>query len=175
VKESGWAIWITGLPASGKSSVTRALKEKLEEQGVGAQILESNIVRRVLTPIPTYLPEERETFYNSLVYIGVLLTQNGVNVIFDATANRRRWRRAARGLINEFLQVYIRCPMEVCRERDSKGIYKRAEMFEAIHVSGVQEEYEEPWHADVELDCVEDSHESSAEKIIEAMKRNGFL
>ena len=139
MKELGWAIWITGLPASGKSSVTKALKEKLEEQGVGVQILESDIVRRVLTPNPTYLPEEREIFYNSLVYIGVLLTQNGVNVIFDATANRRRWRRAARGLINDFLQVYIRCPMEVCRERDPKGIYRRADMFEAVHVPGMQE------------------------------------
>lgn len=175
MKELGWAIWITGLPASGKSSVTKALKEKLEEQGVGVQILESDIVRRVLTPNPTYLPEEREIFYNSLVYIGVLLTQNGVNVIFDATANRRRWRRAARGLINDFLQVYIRCPMEVCRERDPKGIYRRADMFEAVHVPGMQEEYEESWYADVELDCMEDSTECSADKIIKAMKRNGFI
>jgi len=175
MKESGWAIWITGLPASGKSSVAKALKSKLEDLGVGVQVLESDIVRRVLTPNPTYTPEERETFYHSLVYMGVLLTQNGVNVIFDATANRRRWRRAARGLIDSFLQVYIRCPMEVCRERDPKGVYSRTETGELAHVPGVQEEYEEPWHADVELDCVEDSPEGSAEKIIEAMRRNDFI
>ena len=175
MKEAGWAIWITGLPASGKSSVAKTLVEMLNRLGVEAQVLESDVVRRVLTPNPTYTPEERETFYNALVYIGVLLTQNSVNVIFDATANRRRWRRAARGLIENFLQVYIRCPMEVCRERDLKGIYRKTATGEATHVPGFQEEYEEPWHADVELDCLRDTPEASAEKIIEAMRRNGFI
>lgn len=173
--KEGWAIWITGLPASGKSTLARAVKERLERLGVHAQILESDVVRKVLTPNPTYSPEERETFYNSLVYIGVLLTQNGVNVIFDATANRRRWRRAARGLIDRFLQVYIRCPLEVCRVRDRKGIYKKAEAGEAQYVPGLQEEYEEPWDADLEIDCVRESPEKAAEKVIEIMKENGFI
>ncbi|MCW4035571.1 MAG: adenylyl-sulfate kinase, partial [Candidatus Bathyarchaeota archaeon] len=93
----------------------------------------------------------------------------------DATASKRRWRRAARGLINDFLQVYIRCPLEVCRERDLKGIYREAETGEAKYVPGTQEEYEEPWHADVELDCVKDSPETSAGKIMEALRENGFI
>jgi len=175
MKETGWAIWITGLPASGKSTVAKTLKDWLTRIGVEAQILESEIVRRVLTPDPTYSPEEQETFYNSLVYIGVLLTQNGVNVVFDATANKRRWRRAARGLIDKFLQAYIRCPLEVCRERDSKGIYRKEATGDAAHLPSVQEEYEEPWHADIELDCLRDSPEASAEKIMEVMKGNGFI
>lgn len=175
MKEPGWAVWITGLPASGKSSVVRALKEELTRLGVGAQVLKSDVIRRVLTPKPTYSLEEREAFYNSLVYIGVLLTQNRVNVIFDATANRRRWRRAARGLIDRFLQAYIRCPMEACRERDLKGIYGKAARGEATYVPGIQEEYEEPWHADVEIDCLRDSPEAAAEKIIGAMRRNDFI
>ena len=173
--EPGWAVWITGLPASGKSTVAKTLKERLTSLGVEAQILESDTVRRVLTPNPAYSPEERETFYNALVYIGVLLTQNGVNVIFDATANRRRWRTAARGLIEKFLQAYIRCPLEVCRERDPKGIYRKAATGGAAYVPGAQEEYEEPLHSDVELDCLRDPPEASAEKIIEAMMRNGFI
>ncbi len=175
MRGEGWAIWITGLPASGKSTLARMLREKLEAMGVHAQILESDVVRRVLTPRPTYSPEEREVFYSSLVYIGVLLTQNGVNVIFDATAHLRRWRRAARGLIERFLQVYIRCPLEVCRERDKKQIYRRAEMGEARYVPGIQEEYEEPWDADLEIDCVKESPEAAAERIIEAMKENGLI
>lgn len=175
MNRDGWAIWITGLPASGKTTVTRALKERLDAMGVGVQILESDTVRRVLTPKPTYSPEERETFYNSMVYIGVLLTRNGVNVIFDATANKRRWRRAARGLIDDFLQVYIRCPLKICRERDTKGIYEKASTGEATYVPGAQEEYEEPLYADVELDCVEDPPEASADKIIEEMRENGFI
>lgn len=175
MRASGWAVWITGLPASGKSTVARALEERLRGLGVGVQILESDAVRRVLTPRPTYSPEERETFYSALVYIGVLLTQNGVNVIFDATANRRRWRVAARDRIERFLEVYIRCPLEVCRERDPKGIYRKAAAGGATHVPGAQEEYEEPLNPDVELDCLRDSPEASAEKIVEAMRRNGFV
>jgi adenylylsulfate kinase len=171
----GWAIWITGLPASGKSTLARTVKERLERLGIHVQVLESDVIRKVLTPSPTYSPEERETFYNSLVYIGVLLTRNGINVIFDATANRRRWRRAARGLIDRFLQVYIRCPIEVCRERDRKGIYRKAEAGEAQHVPGVQEEYEEPWDADLVIDCVRESPETAADKVIEAMRENGFI
>lgn len=175
MKESGWAIWITGLPASGKSTVARALSEKLSRLGVGVQILESDTLRSVLTPNPTYSPEERDTFYNSMVYVGVLLTQNGVNVVFDATANKQKWRRAARGLIERFLQIYIRCPLEVCRERDRKGTYRKAEAGEAPYVPGAMEEYEEPYDADLELDCVEDSPEASVDKIIEVMRRNEFI
>jgi adenylylsulfate kinase len=175
MNKPGWAIWITGLPASGKSTVAQTLQERLECISLGSQILESDAVRRVLTPNPTYSPEEREAFYSSFVYIGVLLTRNGVNVIFDATANKRRWRRAARGLIDDFLQVYIRCPLDICRERDPKGIYKKAELGEATYVPGAQETYEEPWHADVELDCVRDSPEASAQMIIEAMRKNDFI
>jgi len=175
LKGEGWAIWITGLPSSGKSTVARALKNKLEPLGVSLQILESDTLRRVLTPNPTYSPEEREVFYSSMVYIGYLLTRNGVNVVFDATANKRRWRRLARGVIDRFLQVYIQCPLEVCRARDVKGIYKKAERGEAFHVPGLQEEYEEPYDADVEIDCVEDSPEAAADKIMEAMMVNGFV
>jgi len=175
MKETGWAIWVTGLPASGKSTVAKALKERLTGLGVKAQILESDAVRSVLTPNPTYSPEERETFYNALVYIGGLLAGNGINVIFDATASRRRWRRAARDLIEKFLQAYIRCPLEICIERDPKGIYRKAAEGEAAHVPGAQEEYEEPLDADVELDCLKDSPEASAEKIIEAMRRYDFI
>lgn len=171
----GWAVWITGPPSSGKSTVAKALKTRLNEEGIRVQILETDTLRRVLTPNPTYSPEERETFYNSMVYIGVLLTQNGVNLIFDATATKRRWRRAARGLIDDFLQVYIRCPLEVCRERDLKGIYREAETGEAKYILGAKEEYEEPWHVDLELDCVKDSPKASAGKIMEALRENGFI
>ena len=80
--EPGWAIWITGLPASGKSYLSRALKGKLSDIGVQVQILESDVLRKVLTPKPTYGQEERDTFYNALVYIGRLLVNNGVNVIW---------------------------------------------------------------------------------------------
>lgn len=173
--EPGWAVWITGLPASGKSSLSKALKGKLSDIGVQVQILESDVLRKVLTPKPTYGQEERDTFYNALVYIGWLLVNNGVNVIFDATANKREWRAAARRRIEKFIEVYIRCPLKVCMERDPKGIYRKAASGEAFNVPGVQKEYEEPVMAEIELDCLMDSPGVSADRVMEAMSRNGFL
>lgn len=140
----GWAVWITGLPASGKSTLARAVASKLEDMGVRVQVLESDELRRVLTPRAGYSDEERETFYNAMVYIGVLLTSNGVNVLFDATANRRRWREKAREEIPRFMEIHVDTPLEVCRKRDPKGIYRKADQGRADTVPGAQEIYEAP-------------------------------
>lgn len=174
-QRKGWAVWITGLPSSGKTTIAKAVRGRLEERGVGVQILESDEVRRVLTPRPTYTEEERETFYSALAYIGGLLAENGVNVIFDATANRRRYREEARSRIERFLEVYVKCPLEVCIERDVKGIYRRALKGEAKTVPGLQAPYEEPLEPDVTIDCVTDSPEEAANRIIETLREKGFL
>lgn len=174
-QRKGWAVWITGLPSSGKTTIAKAVRGRLEERGVGVQILESDEVRRVLTPRPTYTEEERETFYSALAYIGGLLAENGVNVIFDATANRRRYREEARSRIERFLEVYVKCPLEVCIERDVKGIYRRALKGEAKTVPGLQAPYEEPLDPDVTIDCVADSPEEAANRIIKTLRDKGFL
>jgi adenylylsulfate kinase len=125
--QPGVAIWLTGLPSSGKSTLAQSLHKLLEEKGVTVQILDSDNVRKVLTPAPTYSEEERDWFYRVLAYIAGLLTENGVNVIIAATAPKREHRQAARERIHLFVEVYLNCPEEVCRERDSKGLWKRAE------------------------------------------------
>ena len=170
----GWALWVTGLPASGKSSLTNALIDKLHDLGVNVQVLESDSVRKVLTPEPTYSPEERDRFYQSLVYIGGLLTSNGVNVIFDATANKRKWRNAARKTVTRFMEVFVDTPLSVCKMRDPKGIYEAAEKGDAQHVPGEQDKYEEPVDAEVEVDGTKPP-ETNAKIIIEVMKANGFI
>ncbi|MEM3722104.1 MAG: adenylyl-sulfate kinase, partial [Candidatus Bathyarchaeia archaeon] len=89
---SGWCIWITGLPGSGKSTVANLLVKFLLQKGIRAQLLSSDVLRKYLTPKPTYSLEERDIVYSTLVYIAWLLTQNGVNVVIDATGNLRRYR-----------------------------------------------------------------------------------
>jgi adenylylsulfate kinase len=92
----GFAVWLTGIPASGKSSITRELVRLLQARGVTAVVLESDTMRKILTPNPTYGEEERSRFYRSLSLIGELITHSGANVIFDATANKREYRDHAR-------------------------------------------------------------------------------
>ncbi len=167
----GWAVWITGLPSSGKSTTAKALARKLEERGIHVQILESDELRKVLTPNPTYTDEEREFFYNAMVYIGKLLTKNGVNVIFDATANRRKYRDRARREIGRFIEVYVRCPIEVCMKRDAKGIYRMAMEGKATTVPGIQAVYEEPENPEVIVDSDKLNPDERAERIMETILR----
>lgn len=135
-----FALWITGLPASGKSTLAAALQAELAARGVEAAILESDALRRVLTPKPRYDEEERDVFYGAMLYIGMLLLRHGVPVIFDATANLRRYRDRARELIPRFFEAYVDTPLEVCRARDPKRLYRSA----PGSLPGLQAPYEPP-------------------------------
>ena len=142
--EAGFAVWLTGLPASGKSTLAAALAGELAGRGLRVQVLDSDELREVLTPDPTYSLREREWFYRVMVYVGGLLVHNGANVIFAATANRRRYRERAHETIERFGEVYVRCSLKTCMARDSKGVYAKALAGEAQTVPGLQVPYEPP-------------------------------
>lgn len=171
----GWAVWVTGLPASGKSTITAALLRRLEAKGVYAQVLESDELRQVLTPQPTYSEEERDRFYAAMVYIGELLSRNDVNVIFDATGNRRAYRERARALIPEFIEVFAKCPLEVAMQRDHKGTYTMARTGRSRTVPGVQSVYEEPFSPEVTVESDRLSADEAAERILEALVKRGLV
>jgi adenylylsulfate kinase len=166
----GFAIWITGIPASGKSSITRELVKKLALRGVSAVVLESDEMRKILTPVPTYDQEERDIFYRSLALIGGLITRSGVPVIFDATANKRAYREYARTLIPRFVEVYVTCPLEICMKRDPKGIYGRALDGKTGTVPGIQATYEPPHHPEITLDG-RNPPETSANAVVDILIR----
>jgi adenylylsulfate kinase len=161
-----FAVWITGLPASGKSTIAVNLRAKLDARGVDVALLESDELRKILTPHPQYDAEERDLFYRQMVYVGVLLTQHGVPVIFDATANRRVYRDRARQQISKFLEVYVECPLATCIARDPKGIYRRAREGAAETVPGLQTSYEAPEKPEVVLQGDREAPEDAARRVI---------
>ncbi|CUQ65529.1 adenylyl-sulfate kinase [Candidatus Nitrospira inopinata] len=167
------AIWLTGLPASGKSTIAAALKPKLEAAGHVVEVLESDAVRRILTPAPTYSREERDLFYRALAFMGSRLVAHGVTVIFDATANRRAYRDFARTLIPRFIEVAVVCPLELCMQRDYKGTYQRGQRGETSTVPGLQDAYEAPAYPEVRIDTTRFSAKEAAETIFE-YARNKF-
>jgi adenylylsulfate kinase len=171
---AGFAVWITGLPASGKSTITRALVRELAGRGVEAAVLESDVLRSVMTPHPTYSDEERKNFYAALVYIGALLARHGVPVIFDATANRRVYRAAARSAIGDFVEVFVDSPLDVCVARDPKGIYRTARAGGAKTVPGVQTPYEAPERPDVVVSG-EEPPDRAARAIVRVLEDRGYL
>ena len=170
-----FAVWITGLPASGKSTLARALKTQLAERAVDIAVLESDVVRRVMSGRPSYGDEDRDAFYRMLSYIGALLTEHGVPVIFDATGNRRAYRDRARQQIPRFLEVYVECPLETCVRRDPKGIYRQASTGAAANVPGLQAEYESPLAPDVLVRGDSESPADAAARVLARLAEKGYL
>jgi len=152
---SGIAIWITGLPGSGKSTVADEIK-KLHPEFI---ILRMDELRKVVTPEPTYSDPERETVYRALVYLAMKLTEAGHNVIIDATGSLRKWRDLARLLIPRFAEAYLRCPLKICMEREKDRVNKRGAPRDIYKkgaagspVPGVAVPYEEPLNPEILID-----------------------
>ena len=138
-------------------------------------VLESDLLRQIFTPHPRYDEEERDTFYRQMAYVGVLLTQHGVPVIFDATANRRIYRDRLRQQIAKFLEVYVDCPLTICISRDPKGIYRAARMGTANAVPGLQAEYEPPQEPDLVVRGDEEAPEVAAQRIVAKLVEKEYV
>ncbi|MBS7622454.1 adenylyl-sulfate kinase [Candidatus Bathyarchaeota archaeon] len=172
LKREGWAVWVTGLPGSGKSTTANLLREALSKRGIQSQILSSDALRKSLTPKPTYTLQERDIVYRAITFITKILTDNGLNVIIDATGNMRRYRDVCRAQVNRFIEVYLKCPLEVCMEREEsrketfqapRGIYLKARAGESRNVPGLGAPYEPPENPEV----IADSQNQSPEEIVQ--------
>jgi adenylylsulfate kinase len=133
------------------------------------------MVREVLTPRPKYSEDERNMVYAALVFVAKLLAQNGANVIIDATANRRRYRDAARRSIRRFAEVYLQCPVEVCIQRETRrkrtfgapsGIYLKAKSGASRTVPGIGVPYEAPPCPELALETSSTRPSECAGKIV---------
>jgi adenylylsulfate kinase len=170
-----FAVWITGLPASGKSTLAAAVKAELAARGADLAVLESDELRKIFTPDAHYDEKERDAFYRQIVYVGTLLTSHGVPVLFDATANRRAYRELARRQIPRFLEVYMDTPLQTCVARDPKGIYRQARGGKASTVPGVQAQYEAPRDPDLTIHGDRESPDAAAGKIIAQLIEREYL
>jgi adenylylsulfate kinase len=173
--KQAFAVWITGLPASGKSTLARALTAQLAERGVDAAVLESDALRQALSDHPSYDERERDAFYRVMAYIGSVLTEHSVPVIFDATANRRAYRDEARQQIPRFLEVYVECPIETCMARDPKGIYRQAREGAASSVPGLQAAYEPPQAPEILVHSGQETPEAAAARVIAKLVEKSYL
>jgi len=172
----GFAIWITGLPASGKTALAEVIIRRLDEwYGMKVTHLESDTLRKVLTPEPIYSLKERDWFYEVMTFMGQMLTSNGISVILDATANRRRHRDKARTSITKFMEVYVKCPLQSCMARDPKGIYQMAKTGKASTVPGIQDAYEEPEAPEIIIESDRLSPEEGAEHVLARLKEKGWV
>jgi protein-L-isoaspartate(D-aspartate) O-methyltransferase len=174
-----WAIWITGLPGSGKSAIARAAAAELRSRGEDVAVLELDEIRRVITPAPTYSDAEREAVYRALVHIGATLVDAGIPVIFDATAHRHAWRDLARATLPRFAEVQLVCPLEVCQTREAArprgaappGIYAGASR-PGARVPGVNVEYEPALAPELKVDTAEHGVAEAAAAVAAFVERS---
>lgn len=162
------AIWITGLPGSGKSTAADAIKE----MHPAFIILRMDEMRKIVTPEPTYSDSERDIVYRAMVYLAMTLTGLGRDVIIDATGNRRKWRELARRLIPRYAEVYLACPIQTCIERERKrtdareaprDIYQKGAA--GRPVPGLTVPYEEPLTPEITVYTDKDSLREIVAKI----------
>ena len=173
--QTAFAVWLTGLPASGKSTVAAQLSRQLRDLGINVTVLESDALRKLFSTSRNMMNRIGSIFMASLAFIGRVLTDHGISVIFDATANRRKYRDRARHKIPRFVEVFVDCPLETCMRRDPKGIYRKARAGEASHVPGLQDEYEPPETPDLVLRGDQDDPAVAARNVIDLLLQKGYV
>jgi adenylylsulfate kinase len=141
--------WLTGLPASGKSTLARRVRDRCQQAGRCCALLDGDEVRAAIAPTVGYDDAGRDAFYTALSGLAALLSRQGLVVIVAATAHRRAWREHARAVAPQFLEVHVATPLATCEARDVKGLYTRARAGKAPRLPGVDESYEEPGAPDV--------------------------
>ena len=154
----GPVVWFTGLPASGKSTLARLIAQRLREAGRPCCLLDSDDVRRVLVPPPDYSVAGRDHFYATLAGMTALLAEQDLVVLVAATAHRRAYRDAARERVGRFIEVHVATPLEECRERDPKGLYRNARGAAATTLPGLGARYEAPVAPEVVADGGRDEY-----------------
>lgn len=175
VEPHGFVIWLTGLPASGKTSLAHAIQVQLIEQCIPTVILDSDELRALLTPRPAFTDEERCWFYRVITYLATHLSYSGSNVLIAATGNLRSYRENARRQLDRFAEIYLQCPLAVCEERDKKGIYDLANRGDADYVPGVNVPYEPPFAPELVVDMARVLPTVAADSIIRQLKLTGII
>ena len=172
----GFVIWFTGLSGSGKSTTAEILSALLLEHGRQATMLDGDIVRQHLTKGLGFSPEDRDTNIRRIGFVGSEICRHGGAVICAAISPYRATRDEVRSMVGEnFIEVFVDTPIEVCEERDIKGMYAKARRGEIKDFTGVDAPYEAPLKPEVVLNTVEHTPEQNAHKMIAYLRSRGFV
>jgi len=172
----GFMVWFTGLPASGKTTLAKAVEQELRKRGVHyVQRLDGDIVRQDLTRDLGFSKEDRDENIRRVSFVAGLLAQNGVATLCAFVSPYREARRAARARAPQFVEVYCRCALSTLIERDPKGLYKKALAGEIKGFTGVDDPYEEPENPEVICDTDRETVAESTAKVIHYLEEHGLI
>src|SRR5215204_4458985 len=169
-EQRGFTLWFTGLSGAGKTTISEIVEHELRERERQVEVLDGDIVRTHLSKGLTFSRDDRNINVLRIGFVANLLTRNGVGVIVSAISPYKEARDQVRRRIVDFVEVFVDAPLEVCAERDVKGLYKKAFAGEIEQFTGVSDPYEPPNAPDLVLKTDEESPEESARKVIEKLE-----
>jgi adenylylsulfate kinase len=174
-RDRGCVIWFTGLSGSGKTTIAHKVEEMLLDADVPVEILDGDVVRENLSKGLGFSKEDRDVNIRRIAFVAHLLQRNGTFVITAAISPYRAIRDEARAMIKDFVEVFADAPIEVCEQRDVKGLYAKARAGEIKGFTGVDDPYESPENPEVVCDTANETVEQSAQKVIEKLVELKFL
>ncbi len=176
--QKGFTLWLTGLSGSGKTAIAEPLAEALRKRGLRVERLDGDIVRQHLTSDLGFTKADRDENIKRVTFVAKLLSRNGVAVICSFISPYRERRARTRREIEEgaaFIEVFVDCPLEVCAERDVKGLYEQAFAGEIDNFTGVSDPYEAPENAEIVCPTAEQTVEESVAHVLGYLERNGYV
>ena len=166
----GATVWLTGLPSAGKSTIARAVEKRLLDEGRQVEVLDGDVVRTHLTRDLGFSREDRRENVTRIGFVANLLSRNGVVVLCPVIAPYREDRDAVRAMHEApFIEVYVSTPVDVCSERDVKGLYAKQRAGELSGLTGVDDPYEPPLAPEVTIPTHELSLDESVELVWQAL------
>jgi adenylylsulfate kinase len=176
VKNSpGFAVWLTGIPAAGKTTIGKLIADALGHRGRRVEILDGDEIRRQLSPGLGFSKEDREVHNRRVIYVASLLVRNGVAAVIPLISPYREIRASARAQIGRFVEVWVKCSVKECIRRDPKGLYRKALAGDIKDLTGLQDIYEEPLEPEVVVDTEREDPETSARRVLDALESLGYL
>ena len=175
----GFTLWLTGLSGAGKTTLARVVEQELRVRGVAVEVLDGDEIRTNLSKGLGFSKEDRDTNIRRIGYVCRLLSRNGVTAISAAISPYREVRDEVKRLVEAdgpaFIEVFVKCPIEILAERDVKGLYKKALAGELTGFTGVSDPYEAPFAPEVVIESNRERVEFSATKIIRELERRKLL
>ena len=167
----GKTIWLTGLPSAGKTTIARAVEKRLLDEGRKVEVLDGDVVRTHLTKGLGFTREDRDENVRRIGFVANLLSRNGVTVLCSVISPYREIRDELRELHDgRFVEVYVSTPVEVCSERDVKGLYAKQRAGEISGLTGVDDPYEPPLAPEVTIPTQELSVDEAAERVLAVLR-----
>ena len=175
MQQKGYTLWFTGLSGAGKTTLARLVENDLRSRGHRLEVLDGDIIRTNLSKGLGFSKEDRDTNIRRIGFVCNLLTRNDVVAIVAAISPYREVREEVRNQIGSFVEVFVKCPIEVLAERDVKGLYKKALAGEIKNFTGVDDPYEEPLSAEIVIETDTETPDESAGRILAKLEEMGLI